>query len=95
MKITMKKYCKKDYGEWWVQYLEMCAAWLNRSDVTINQIQSKANPHTVMFLWCLAYIAWGYVCKLLKNVKNILFASLVTCTDQDQADSSHHSLITS
>lgn len=48
MKITMKKYCKKDYGEW-VQYAGMCAARrqpaVKRSDVSINQMPSTANPH--------------------------------------------------
>lgn len=46
MKITMKKYCKKDYGEC---HAEMCAARrqpaVKRSDVSINEIRSKANPH--------------------------------------------------
>lgn len=48
MKITMKKYCKKDYGEW-VQPAGMCAARhqpaVKRSDVSINQMPSAAGPH--------------------------------------------------
>lgn len=81
MKITMKKYCKKDYGEW-VQYAGMCAARrqpaVKRSDVSINQIPSKANPHPVSVM---TYSHSLRRCPLIQiNLKTYLFSLLWAST---------------
>lgn len=81
MKITMKKYCKKDYGEW-VQYAGMCAARrqpaVKRSDVSINQLPSKANPHPVSVM---AYSHSLRQCPLIQiHPKTYLFSLLWAST---------------
>lgn len=82
----MKKYCKKDYGEW-VQYAGMFAARrqpaVKRSDVSINQIPSKANPHpgAALRVSGMAYLHSLRQCPLIQNnLETYLFSLLWAST---------------